>query len=75
MILTIQVSGMVVTLHGVCSYFYYICTLPFSLSSSCWVSYKSCCTSFIFGFLLVPNPKTEKYSIVAVSNSQAIMVA
>ena len=39
------------------------------------------CTSFFLGgILLVPNPKTEKYSIpdlldVAVSSSQAIMVA
>jgi hypothetical protein len=54
---------------------------PLWLSGSCWVSYKSWCKSFFWGgVLLVPNPKTEKYSIpdlldVAVSSSQAIMVA
>jgi len=71
---------MVSTRHVFCSYFYYICVFRFGCLVLAGSHTNLVHKFFLGGILLVPNPKTEKYSIpdlldVAVSSSQAIMVA
>jgi len=71
---------MVSTRHVFCSYFYYICVFRFGCLVLAGSHTNLVQKFFLEGIRLVPNPKTEKYSIpdlldVVVSSSQAIMVA